>query len=176
MRARRGLELLLALMLAWSAASHSAQAEDRLRVGLAEADITPPKGFPVAGYYHERLATGIHDPLKARALVFRTEKVQAAVVTCDLTGIAMDLTAEVRRRASVRTGIPAENIILTATHSHTAPDYSKDLYDFLGTANAPAKADRPYAAKLVAGIVDSIADAHAGAEPVMLEAGAGRQE
>jgi len=176
MQPRRAIWILLASILAWPSDAPSAQAEDALRVGVAEVDITPPKGFPVAGYYHERLATGTIDPLKARALVIRTEKARVAVVTCDLTGIAMDLTAEVRRRASARTGIPAGNIILTATHSHTAPDYAKDLYEFLGTGKSSATTEPPYSAKLVAGIADAIAKANAGAEPALLEAGVVRQE
>jgi hypothetical protein len=142
---------------------------------VAEADITPPNGFLVAGYYHERRATGTIDPLKARAMVIRTEQAQVAVVTCDLTHISADLTVEVRRRASARTGIPAEHIILIATHSHTAPDYTKDLYDYLGTNGETAK-NEPYAAKLVSGIVDAIAEAHNHAEPALLEAGTARQE
>jgi hypothetical protein len=176
MRLHEWLGSLLVLILTWAASTRPALAEDALRVGVAEADITPPKGFPVAGYYHERLATGTIDPLKARAIVLRTEQVQAAVVACDLTGIAADLTVEVRRRASARTKIPAEHIILTATHSHTAPDYMKDLYEYLGTRDGRAKAERPYAAKLVGGIVDAIADAHAHVEPVVLEAGSARQD
>ena len=75
-------------------------AEEALRVGVAEADITPPMGFPIAGYYHERKATGTRDALKAKAIVFRGPKEQAALVVCDLTGIAADLSFEVRRRAS----------------------------------------------------------------------------
>ena len=68
-----------------------------LRMGLAESDITPPEGFPMAGYYHERKATGTRDPLKAKALVFCGDHQQAAFVACDLIGIAADLSAEVRR-------------------------------------------------------------------------------
>src|SRR5262245_6580711 len=78
-----------------------------LRIGMAEADITPPLGFLVAGYYSERRATGTRDPLKAKAFVFRTAKEQAALVVCDLTGIAADLSSEVRRLAAAKTGIPA---------------------------------------------------------------------
>ncbi|MEZ6081876.1 MAG: hypothetical protein R3C56_41240 [Pirellulaceae bacterium] len=40
-------------------------------VGVAEHDITPPVGFPMAGYYYERLAEGTINPLKAKAVVFR---------------------------------------------------------------------------------------------------------
>lgn len=166
----------LLVLQSWHAGTRPACAEGTLRVGVAEANITPPKGFPMAGYYHERLATGTTDPLKARAIVFRAEHEQVAFVACDLTGIAVDLTTEVRRRASARTGIPAENIIVTATHSHTAPDYTKDLYDYLGAGGRDKKAEPRYGAKLIGAIVDAIADAHKHAEPVRLEAGSARQE
>src|SRR5687768_16301299 len=52
-------------------------ASGSLRVGVAEVDITPPVGFPMAGYYHERLAEGAIDPLKAKAMVFRDGQVEA---------------------------------------------------------------------------------------------------
>ena len=168
--------LLLASFLILFGASAQA-AEGVLRVGVAEVDITPPKGFPLAGYYVERLATGTHDPLKARALVFRGEAEQAAVVTCDLVGIAADLTAEVRRRAFEQTGIPAEHIIVTATHSHTGPDYARDLYRYLDPRSGPgAGAGKPYAAKLIYGLVDAVVTAHKRAEPVLVEVGSALQE
>jgi hypothetical protein len=61
-----------------------------LQVGLAEVDITPPLGFPMAGYYHERLAEGTIDPLKAKAIVFRDGDTAAALVACDLIGVMND--------------------------------------------------------------------------------------
>src|SRR5687768_3030897 len=128
--------LMLKVGLVWAFAvmlCGSAIAAD-LEIGLAETDITPPKGFPMAGYYHERLAEGQIDPLKAKAIVFRGDKEQAALVVCDLTGISIDLSTAVRRRAAEKTGIPAANIVVSATHSHTAPDYSKELYLYLTAA------------------------------------------
>lgn len=142
-----------------------------LRVGLAETDITPPVGFPMAGYYHERLAEGALDPLKARALVLRDGDTAAALVVCDLIGIATDLSREVRRRASERTGIPADQIVLAATHSHTAPDYMKELYLQLG--GEPQGEDRAtYIAKLIDGPVEAIVRAHEEARPMSLAVGA----
>jgi hypothetical protein len=146
-----------------------------IRVGVAEVDITPPRGFPMAGYYHERLATGIKDPLKARAIVFRGANTQAAIVVCDLTGIAVDLSTEVRRRAAAKTGIPAAHIVVSATHSHTAPDYTRDLYTYLGSGKSHRGVTLPYSARLIDGIVESIARAHAGAGPAVLEAGSAPQ-
>ncbi|MFG0240671.1 MAG: hypothetical protein ACF8CY_06445 [Gimesia chilikensis] len=110
----------------------AAHAGDGLQVGVAETDITPPVGFPMAGYYHERLAEGKIDPLQAKAIVFREGNTAGALVVCDLIGVATDLSKEVRRLAAEKTGIPAENIVLAATHSHTAPDYMKELYLYLG--------------------------------------------
>ena len=69
-----------------------------LLVGVAETDITPPVGFPMAGYYHERLAEGTIDPLKAKAIVFRDGDTAGALVVCDLIGIATDLSRSEERR------------------------------------------------------------------------------
>ncbi len=145
-----------------------------LRVGVAEADTTPPEGFPMAGYYHERLATGVRDPLKAKAIVFAQGNERAAFVACDLTGIAADLTAEVRRLASASTGIPGDHIVLAATHSHTAPDYTRDLYEYLG--ERPSGGQSRYAAKLVGNIVASIEQAAANLQPAKIWSGSAEQK
>jgi neutral ceramidase len=143
------------------------------RVGVAETEITPPLGFPMAGYYFERLAAGTHDPLKAKAIAFIGDTDQAAIVVCDLTGVGTDLTAEVRRRAVLKTGIPAANIAVCATHSHTAPDYGKDLYEYLGPKSG---ANKPhYTETLINRIVDAIANAKQAAKAVSLSAGTATQ-
>ncbi|MDQ6632267.1 MAG: hypothetical protein M3Y82_11015, partial [Verrucomicrobiota bacterium] len=50
-------------------ALQSVTSQNSLKAGLAEIDITPPIGHRMAGYFDERLATGIHDPLHAKAIV-----------------------------------------------------------------------------------------------------------
>src|SRR5215217_5288604 len=109
--------LSLAAIAMWSAAVQ----ERPLQVGLAEIDITPPTGYRMDGYFYERLNTGQRDPLKAKALVFQQGPTRAALVVCDVIGVTQTLTTEVRTTASARTGIPAANIAITATHSHTGP-------------------------------------------------------
>ena len=91
-----------------------------LRVGFAEADITPPQGYPMAGYYHERLATGVKDPLKAKAMVLTDGKERAAIVVCDLIGISRDLSVVVRQRVTEKLGIPAEHIDRKSTRLNSS--------------------------------------------------------
>lgn len=150
-------------------------ADEPLKIGIAETDITPPIGFPMAGYYHERLAEGTIDPLKAKAIVFRGAKEQAAWVACDLIGISTDLSRAIRARASEKTGIPAANIVISATHSHTAPDYGKELVKFLNKApQDPLRTG--YIDKLITGPVTAISAAFSKAEPLRLEAGSASQQ
>lgn len=156
-------------------------AQEPILVGLAEADITPPLKFPMAGYFHERLNEGTTDPLKAKAIVFRSDSQQAALVVCDLIGVATDFAKEVKARASEQTGIPASHIIVSATHSHTAPDYSKSLYAWMirkttpDAANAPSLEKDPerlaYIEKLITNTVDAIVKANQAVAPAKLDSG-----
>lgn len=161
--------------------------EPPIAVGVAETDITPPQGFPMAGYFHERLCEGVIDPLLARAIVFRSGDQQAAIVVCDLIGISTDFSRLVRRSAAEKTGIPYENIAVSATHSHTAPDYTKSLYGWLiaregltdpqtlaGVEQNPERL--AYIGRMIDGTVESIVRAHAAAAPAVLESGWAEQQ
>lgn len=146
-----------------------------IRVGVAEADITPPVGFPMAGYYHERLAEGTIDPLNAKAIVFVDSSTAAALVVCDLIGIATDLSCEIRQRVESRIGIPASNVVVSATHSHTAPDYTKELWLYLGKQQQE-KVRADYIEKLISAPVEAIVMAHKQAKVATLQSGAVLQE
>ena len=98
-----------------------ADSADLLRIGAAELDITPPVGYRMAGYFDERLSTGVHDPLKAKALVLQQGREQIALVFCDLLGLSLKVSTNARAFASRQTGIPVAHIVISATHSHTGP-------------------------------------------------------
>ena len=153
----------------------AASGADSLQVGFAEMEITPPIGFPMAGYYHERLAEGVIDPLKAKAVVFRQGSTQAAWVVCDLIGISADLSDAVRERVFAKTGIPASHIVVSATHTHTAPDYTKALVQFLGKRpQDPLRAG--YIELMIDRIAGSIVKAAGDASDAVIEAGAATQQ
>ena len=107
--------LLLALLL-----SVPARAED-LKVGAASVDITPPLGTPMAGYYAERAAEGVHDPLYAKAIVLERDGKKVALVGLDLIATTFGIVAEARRMIEETTGIEGADVMISATHAHTGP-------------------------------------------------------
>ncbi len=153
----------------------------QLQAGVAVADITPPIGYRMCGYFNERLSTGVLNPLHAKALVLRQGGTRAAMVLCDIIGISADVSKRARRQAEQQTGIPADNILLAGTHSHTGPLYFDALRDYLHEKAVAQQGKDPYEARdypseLVAGIVKAIADANAKVRPVQAQAGVAQQQ
>jgi hypothetical protein len=104
------------------AARPSDAAPSGLEVGFAEADISPKvdlKDKPVylAGFGHNRKATGVHDPLMARAVVFGHRNEKIAVVSVDLVGF---FHANVERIRKQLTGFTY--VLVSSTHNHEGPD------------------------------------------------------
>jgi neutral ceramidase len=93
----------------------------QFRVGVASVEITPPEGAPMAGYYHNRSAEGVHDPLMAKALVIERAGVRVALVSCDLLSMPGSVAQQARERIAKDPGIPASHVMISATHTHTGP-------------------------------------------------------
>lgn len=93
-----------------------------LQAGVAMADISPERGVDLYGYPHfERLNTGVHDPLIASAMVLDDGRTRLAVVCMDFLVISRQHVQAIRRRASAASGIPADNIMISCSHTHSAP-------------------------------------------------------
>lgn len=111
---------ILALSAVGLSPSPRADEARSLRVGFAEADITPDvKARPVylAGFGKNRKATGVHDPLKARSIVLAHGKDKIALVSVDVVGL---FHASVER---VREKLPGFSYVLvSSTHNHEGPD------------------------------------------------------
>lgn len=97
-----------------------------LRVGRAVVDLTPPPLMPFHTPQRPPFATvpaeGIHDPLQAKAIVFESGGVMAAIVACDMTSIPVHITAAAREQVGRICSVPPANVMITATHTHTTPN------------------------------------------------------
>jgi hypothetical protein len=158
-------KLFCAVLLVAGCAAPGAPGNQPLRVGSAEVDITPPKGYRMSGYFYERLNTGTKDPLKAKAIVFEQGETRAALVCCDLSGVPLSVTSRARQEAERRTGIPAARIGIAATHTHTGPLYfgamAKILHERAAAAQGKDPQDFDYVSFLSGRIADSIEQAAA---------------
>ena len=92
-----------------------------LSIGAAQRNISPPLGTHMAGYYHVRPASAVHDDLFARAMVIDDGETAIALVTCDLVSIREESVVSAREQVAEATAIPAGNVLICCTHTHTGP-------------------------------------------------------
>ncbi len=139
-----------------------------LKAGVAVREITPQEPMGMAGYYSERLSTGTLDPLLAKTMVFRQGETTAVLTVMDLITVPPLVTTVVREQLHKNLNIPPENVIITATHSHTGP-----MLDRL-TRQRPEEPDalQKYSLYVADQIIKAATDAYQNATPVTLAAGA----
>jgi len=131
-----------------------------LLAGAAAANITP-EHFPVSmtGSFQDRQATSAHDPLHARAIVLDDGKTRLAIVVCDSCLIARETFDNAKADAAQATGIPIENMLMSATHTHSAAT---------AVPMANCRPDQRYLAYLEKQIAQAVVQAWANLEPATL--------
>ena len=119
------------------------------KVGSAQIDITPPLGTELAGYFHKRIAKEIKSRLYTRALVVESGGRTVAMVANDLCGMPVQVSVLVKEKIAASCGLPPEAVMLSATHTHTAPVLSSN-------PGSPLTPDPDYVAKLVEQMSDVV--------------------
>ncbi len=92
--------------------------------GTRRVDITPAGPVWMDGMIRSHRSTGVHDPLFARALVLGSAEDPSKAfcfVSVDACALTEQNCAAVRSLASRSTGIPADHMIVAATHTHSGP-------------------------------------------------------
>jgi neutral ceramidase len=102
------------------AAEIETTSESVFRAGAATSNITPPLGTLRVGSFAPYPTVHVHDDLHARCLVLDDGKTTLALVVCDLLGLHRSVSIEARRLIEDTTGIPPENVVISATHTHSA--------------------------------------------------------
>ena len=131
-----------------------------LRAGAYAIDVTP-RHFPVlvGGMFLERTSEKITDPLHARCLVLDDGATKIAIVVVDSCMMPRDLLDRAKDAASKKTGIPADRILISATHSHSAASA-------MGILGTPA--DPEYVKYLPGRIAEGIAAAASNLQPARI--------
>jgi neutral ceramidase len=175
LRIRFLLVPLVAFWVSFAANAQESKPPSELTIGVAAVDITPPIGYRMCGYFFERPSTGTHDPLMAKAIVLRQGDVAYALVVCDLIGHDGRITRAARDQAQKQTGIPAANITIAATHTHTGPLFAgslrNHLHEIAKQANPEGKDPREsvdYPQQLKAKLVEAIELADKAREPARI--------
>lgn len=166
---------LVAILLGGAVLAAVPAEAGEIRVGVAETDITPPLGIGLAGYYHERGADGVLDPLFSKAIVIESGDDRVALVTLDLIGITRWITDQARAAIEQATGIKGGNVMISATHAHTGPELAnrtRRSADLTGQKQLVAD----YTDQLPNKIAESVRLANERRQSVRLSAAKGRCE
>ena len=134
-----------------------------MEVGAAVVDITPPPGLRMAGYGARRgVAEGTLTPLKARILVLRADGRHAVLIVVDAVAVGRALTAAVRARLREQIRVSASEVMLAATHTHSAVSLvtGGDVPPWLDGSDEPGRIER-----VAAAVEEGVLRAAAAAQP-----------
>lgn len=138
--------------------------------GTAQKIITPYESEYLGGFSFNRKSTGAHDNLYAKALVLKDAYgIKIVVVSLDLLGFLRPDVLQIQKEVELRGIAFQKNIIITSTHTHSAPDVI-GYYGNLEIKKARLVSGRnPAYARFVAyQIMDAIEEANNHLEPVNL--------
>ena len=149
---------LLAVLLVLGIAAQTRAGD--LKAGAFAIDVTPEK-FPVSvnGGFADRKVTFVNDPLHARCLVLDDGTTKLAIVVVDSCMIPREIMDAAKALAEKKTGIPATNILISATHTHTAPTVGGVFQ---------SEPEKEYIALLTQKIADGIEKAHKARVPAKI--------
>src|SRR5687767_11058740 len=111
--------IIASLFLACVAIAHAAESAVGLRVGAARADITPE--VEVLNWVTGKPYGAVLDPLFVHALVLDDGTSKAVLIRWDLTDVSESARDEVRKAVGAALSMPGEDILVHASHTHSAP-------------------------------------------------------
>ena len=138
---------------------------NKLEAGFARADVTPLMGIGISGYYVDRFAQGVLDPLEVNAVALRCGGDACVLVSVDNCGLAPTAVyTACRERTAAALGIDPASVFIASTHTHTSP--------FWGEGDDPMVAD--YTRFLEARIADAAKAAYEDLRPARMGTAEGR--
>lgn len=119
--------LLLTLLMPAMAAAES-EPPRLFRAGAATSNITPFLGTSLIGGLSPRGSLHIHDELHARCLVLDDGSTKLAIVIIDNVKCPTEIHLPTKKLIEETSGLPPENVLIAATHTHSAPSLRGTSY------------------------------------------------
>jgi hypothetical protein len=95
---------------------------NELKIGWASRDVSTTAPINIPGQFHMRISQGIIDPVTVSALAIDNGTDCAIFLSADVVVIRCRLLDDIRSRvAAMDPRVPALKILMSATHTHTAP-------------------------------------------------------
>ena len=132
-----------------------------LLLGIGREIITPEIGCNLYGYTPDTYSETLHDDLTATAYAFTYGEQKAMLISITVGSLMTGHGAKLRKQIQERTGISADHIILSATHTHTGP--------ILESTEGWGSLDEPYYYNIfVPGVLKAAETAWKNREPVTM--------
>jgi len=149
---------LVALIAKPSVVTAAAADSGKLRAGAARVEITSlvKADLPATGKYEQ-------EKIYARAIVFDNGVTRAALLAADTSDMYTAVWQQASAKIAAELNCPVENIIMSATHSHS-----------VGSPMGPAAAEQSeYMAGLTDAFVEAVRQAKANLQPALIGYGTG---
>lgn len=144
----------------------SLAAPNTLRAGAATANISPALGASLAGGMTDRKCTDVHDELLVRSAALESGSTRMLLTTIDSCMVPRTLLDKVRARIARENSIAPEFILMSSTHTHSAPP-AMHLFQSMPEAG--------YLAMLESRLADAARMAFARLRPARIGAGVGSE-
>jgi hypothetical protein len=142
--------------------------------GCAKVNITPPLGLRLIGSKGQP-SDAVMDELYAKALVLSDGQTTVAAVSADLLYTPLEeITGPVRDIVEERIGIPPQNVMLCATHTHSGPEVFTRRKLGPDSEVPESEIDRSYLGTLVSTMAGAVEMAWRNMREVKIGASVGR--
>lgn len=136
--------------------------------GAAREITTPPVGTLLYGYRPDLASTAVNDNLSVTALAMSQNGKTALMLTAEIGDIQTELCGTLIKKISYECGIPENHILVSSTHTHSAPnlsgtvgwgdidtDYYNNIFEPAAVKASKAAADNLAPAEIAYGVTQS---------------------
>ena len=141
-----------------------------LKAGVAKVNITPPVGVYLSGGLRKRVSQTVGTPLYAKALVLDNGETQIGFLALDLLVIEKETIASAGEIIKAQTGIDIENIMVSASHTHSGPYTTTNVFD------GDEGVDKEWLSTLSGKMAESVSSAHSSLAEAKIGTAKGHEE